>query len=569
LLFFVIIGIFKLGMYIQKFAKTFNLLVFFVFLCAFFCGCEAIDNILPSAGAYKINAQIDGVLLEECSYVKSSDTINLCFENPVFDDPDITSLVVSFKNFSEETAGSKIIYTLDPEAVQKEYERLAKEKEKSKEDKTSDDDKAENETAIKEKNPFISVKNGDELNITVTSLDEELPPFQIPENLSEGKYTLVFQVMSGKDILQKTEKNIYYLGRMVFSYDGISAYLPAAVDTPHLIPKESVVMLEANLNFDSRLNPYIVWYDGKKKISEGKFSDGAGLLFWKTPDQNGFYSLFAEVFPAEKSDELSGYKKEISLLVSSNIKDIHLVSANIEQLVNWYVMEGNLNDSKNIASADRALKPGSKNKPKWIGLDGTYGLATGYNNILKLPKTLVLNKDTEIWQTLFRFKPLSSGVILSVHFDSSPDVSMFLSIEDKNLVLTLVSPQKTVSQTVSILKESSELSEDTQTINDISFLTTGIKFSIKSGVLSAQINVVGILKPEALETKPITLETKIKNEFNITLGFIEDPLLAKGKTAGEESESSANKKKAGVYPGYNALWDEFALYYMPPITAKN
>jgi hypothetical protein len=548
-------------MYVQKFVR--NLLVFSVFSVVLLCGCEAMDNLLTSAGAYKINAQIDGVPLEECSYVKSTDKINIDFEESVSDDPDVSTLVVFLKKSSGDIAGWKVIYTLDQSAGQEEETQLVQENEKQDEEKTSEDDITENEAPIEEKKELVFKQNGDELFFPVKNLDAELPPFPIPENLSVGKYSLVLQVMNGKDILQKTEKNIYYLGKTVFSYEGINVYLPGAVDTSHLIPKESVVMLEVNLNFDNQLNPYIIWYDGKNKISEGKFSDGAGILFWKTPEQNGFFSLYAEVFPVEKSSELSGYKKEISLLVSSNIKNVNLVSADIKQLTHWYTMEGNLNDSKNTADNESALKPGLKNKPKWMGLDGTYGLATGYNSILKLPKISVLNKDTEIWQTLIRFKPLSNGVVFSVQFGSS-DVLMFLSVEEKNLVLTLTSPQKTISQTVSLPKDTDESLENTGEEKDISFLTAGIKFSIKSGVLSAQINIIGDLNPVELAAKPITLESKIKNEFNITLGFNDDSSLARLTKADDESESSAKQKKANVFPEYNTLWDEFALYYMPP-----
>jgi len=550
-------------MCIRKIVK--NLLVFSVFPVVFLCGCEAMDNLLTSAGAYKINVQIDGVPLEECSYVKSTDKINFDFEKSVSDDPDVSALVVFLKKSSGDIAGWKVIYTLDQTAGKKEEAQLIQENEKQNKEKISEDDKTENEAAVEEKKAPVLKKNGDDLFFPVKSLDAELPPFPIPENLSTGKYTLAMHVMNGKDILQKTEKNIYYLGKTVFSYEGINVYLPSAVDTSHLIPKESVVMLEVNLNLDYRLNPYIVWYDGKNKISEGKFSDGAGLLFWKAPEQNGFFSLFAEVFPVEKSHDLAGYKKEISLLVSSNIKNIHLVSSDTEQLTHWYKMEGNLNDSKNTADAESALKPDSKNKPKWMGVDGTYGLATGYNSILKLPKVPVLNKDAEIWQVLIRFKPLNSGVIFSVHFDSSSDASMFLSIEEKNLVLTLASQQKTVSQIVSLPKtEPDESSENQEPGNDISFLTAGISFSVNSGILSARINILGDLNPVESAVKPITLETKIKNEFNITLGFNDDSSPARLKKADDESESSAKQKKANVSPEYNTLWDEFALYYMPP-----
>jgi len=550
LIFSFFVDIFILGMYSQKKVKIFYILAFSV-LIGVLCGCEAMDNILSSAETYKINARIDGVPLEDCSYVKSTDNINLSFEDSVSNDPDVSALVVFLKNSAGDVAGWKVTYKIDPSAAKK--EAALKENEKETDGKPI------------EKKAFVFNKNGDELNIPVINLDGELPSFPIPEILPAGNYTLNFQVMNEKEALQKTERSIYYIGRTAFSYDGINVYLPGAVDTPHLVPKESVVMLEVNLNFDTRLDPYIIWYNGKNKISEGKFSDGAGFIFWKSPEQNGFYSLYAEVFPAEKSDDLAGYKKEISLLVSPNINDIHLVSSNIEQLKHWYTMEGNLNDLKNIASDVNALKPGTRNKPKWTGKDGTYGVATGYNNILKLPKMTVLHKNTETWQVLFRFKPLNNGIIFSANFASSPDMAMFLSIEGKDLVLTLASPQKTVLQTVRLLPESDGLPKN---IEDLPFMTAGIKFSINSNMLSAQINVMGNLKPVELAAKPITLETKILeeiNEFSITLGFTNDSSLAELKNADDKPEYSAEQKNVKIFPEYNALWDEFALYYMPPV----
>jgi hypothetical protein len=536
-----------LGMCSQKKVKIFYILAFSA-LIGVLCGCEAMDNILASAEAYKINARIDGVPLEDCSYVKSTDSINLSFEDRVSNDPDVSTLVVFLKNSAGDVAGWKVIYTIDPSAAKKEAAL------KENENKT-------NEKPI-EKKAFVFNENGDELNIPVVNLDGELPFFPIPESLSVGNYTLTLQVMNGKEALQKTEKNIYYIGRTAFSYEGINVYLPGAGDTPHIVPKDSVVMLEVNLNFDPRLNPYIIWYNGKNKISEGKFSDGAGFIFWKSPEQNGFFSLCAEVFPTEKGDDLAGYKKEISLLVSSNVNNIHLISSNIEQLKHWYTMEGNLNDLKNIASDGNALKSGTKNKLKWMGKDGTYGVATGYNNILELPKMTVLHKDTETWQALFRFKPLNNGVILSANFASSNDAAMFLSIEGKDLVLTLTSPQKKVLQTVRLTTESDELPGN---IEDLPFVTAGIKFSINSNMLSAQINVTGNLRPVELATRPIMLETKIEDKFSITLGFTDDSSLAELKNAGDKPESSAEQTNAKILSGYNALWDEFALYYMPPI----
>jgi hypothetical protein len=556
-------------MCIQNVVKTSILLAFLIFIGAFLCGCEAMDNILPSAGTYKINVQINGIPSDECSYARSSDKINLCFEEPVSDDPDVTSLMVFLKNSLGEIVGWKVIYALNYEAGKKEEVLLGDnidENTDETENEISDDDKAVKKASTAgDKEPVI-YKNGGELIIPVLSLDDELPSFPIPENLSMGKFTIVSQVMSGKNVLQKTEKNIFYLGKTVFSYEGINVYLPGIAGTSQLIPRGSVVMLEAKLDFDKRLDPYIVWYDGKNKINEGSFSEGAGYLFWKTPEQSGFFSLCAEIFPVENFDELTGYKKEISLLVSSKMIDVHLVSKNVEQLTHWYVMEGDLNDSKMPASSERALMPASGTKPKWMGLDGTYGLATGYNNILMLPKISVINKKAETWQALFRFKPLNNGNVFSVQFGSSGDVLMILYMEGKNLVLTLTSSSNTVSQSISLPSVINDSLENIQEIKrDISFITAGVKFSIQGGLLTAQINIIGNSVPGELALKPVELEAEIKNEFNIMLGFLKNSLPDQPQAPVEESESSSEQVKTSVLNEYTVLWDEFALFYMPPM----
>ena len=553
---------------VQNGLKTQILLILLVGVSFFLFSCEAMDNILPSSGSYKINVQISGVSVDECSYVRSTDKITPYFEEPVSGDPDVTALMVFLKDSKGEVVGWKVIYVLEQEAKVKE-EKPLNDKDKGEDETAISDDKDSEETVLIEnvKKPEF-YKDGDELIVSVLSLDSELPSFPLPENLPMGIYTMVSQVMSDKVALQKTEKDIFYLGKNAFSYKGINVYLPGIGSTSQLITKGMVVMLEANLDFDKRLDPYIVWYDGKNKIKEGHFSDGADLLFWKAPEHSGFFSLRAEIFPIKAFDELTGYKKDISLLVSSKTIDVHLVSPNVMQLIHWYTMEGNLNDSIISASPEMALIPASGSKPKWMGIDGTYGLVTGYDNTLTLPKIPVTNKGTEIWQTLFRFKPLRNGNIFSVQFGSSGSVLMTLSKEDKALVLNLTSPVKAVSQIVSISSSMDESSENIQvTEQDNSFLTVGVKFSIQNGLLTAQINIIGNSKPVELTVKPITLEADIKNEFNITLGFPGNTVFNQLKAAvkeDEKSKSSVKQVKANVLPEHTVLWDEFALYYMPP-----
>jgi len=517
-----------MGMCVQK-SKV---IVFLAFL-ACLCGCGPMDGLLSSTGTYKVNININGAALNELSFLDSNVKIQPYFEEPVSNDPDVTALVVFLRNSRGNTVGWRVVYTL--ESVD------------------------ESEVVSSEENPEgtpTSTPQNDDLIIAVKSLDGELPVFPFPNDLPDGRYTLVSHVMSGKDILQRIEKSIYYMGRTVFSYDGIQVYLPGITESSHVIPKGMVVMLETVLDFDSSLNPYIVWYNGRRKIGEGYFSDGAGKLLWKAPEQSGFYSLRAEVFPVENFDGLSGYQKEISLLVSSKDIEVNLISENIVELLHWYTFEGNLNDSKLLSSIERAIKPDAKNIPRWAGVNGTYGLITGPKDIFSFPKVSVSNNGTETWQALFRFNPLNDGVILSVQFDTPRDISMSLKVENHNLVLELVSSEETVSQNYALPEQNT-------------FIKAGIVFSILPEMLAANINIVGnYVNKSEFDKQWASIDVEIKGGFQLTLGQKSEndaepqlsPANQRFADEGSPLEPEAVKKSE-----YNAIWDEFALYYMPPM----
>jgi len=467
----------------------------FLVIIVFFGACDAVDAFLPSAGTYRLNAEVNGVPLTECSFVALGDNIHPYFEEPVSDDPDVTALMVFMKNSKGELAGERVLYSLDGEAEK------------------------------------------DEKVIRVGNLDSELPSFPIPPNLPYGRYTMVSQVMSGKDILQKTEKSFFYLSNAVFSFESINTYLPGIIENNQLIPTGCVVMLEAKVDFDSRLDPYIVWYNGKNKISEGRFSDGADLLFWKAPEQSGFFSIRAEIFPVDGYEGLAGYQKEASLLVASKITDMNLISEDIPQLVHWYIFDNSLNDSKMITSQENALKSLSNNKLRWMPANGTYGLATGHDNIVALPNVRISGDNHEKWQTLFRFKPVNEGVIFSVLFGDSNDVSLSLKTENQYLVLTLSSPLKTVSQVLRLPEHDS-------------FLVAGVSFSILPGLLSAKINIMAdSVEKGELAVEPVSIEAELGDNFQILLGD--------NTAAGE----SVNHGMSSL----TALWDEFAVYNTPPM----
>jgi len=573
-----------LGMCVQNGVRIFVFLSFSALIAVFFGGCEAMDAMLPSAGTYKINVQINGIPLDDCSYAKQSDKINPYFMEPVSNDPDITALMVFLRDSKEEIVGWKVLYNIDPEAVeikqpqskpqpqsqpqpQPQPESEAESDEEAEEDEAGEtaDDTVAAEIAEAEYKIDIpeDYRNGDELIVPVLTLDEELPSFPIPQNLPIGKYTMVSQVMSGKDVLQRTEKTFFYLGNTVFSYKGINAYLPGIADSLQLIPKGTIVLLETDLEFDKRFDPYIIWYDGKNKINEGNYSKGAGQFFWETPEQSGFFSLRADVFPHGYSGELAGYQKEISLLVSAKEINIHLISENISQLQQWYKFEAGLRDSKTPSSAEKVLKQTAGKTLKWMGASGTYGLASGYNNVFSLPKINFTGKDNE-WQILFRLNSVNQGGIFSVLFDSN--VRMHFYIEGSSLILILTSPVSTVSQTISLLALSEETPENEFAVNpDPVFITAGVSFSVLPGLLKAQINLAGDIKGGETAYKPVFLEAEIKNEFQIMLGFLKESLSARQKLSAVESNSSSEQEKEGSPQEVTAIWDELALYHMPPM----
>ena len=503
-----------MGMCVQKGVKIAVILVSF---SVFFGACEAMDTILPSTGHYKVNLQINGTLLDDCSFIRFNDEIYPYFEEPVSDDKDVTGLIIYLRDAAGETIGRKVSYDISPE---KSYDMI----------------------------------------IPVESLDDDLPPFPIPANLPMGKYSFVFQIMSGKDILQKTERPFFYLGVNNFSFSGVNLNMPGVTDTPLIIPKDTIVMLEAVLAFDSRFSPYIIWYEGKNKISEGKFSDGAAVLFWKAPEQSGFSSLRAEVFPFENHNGYKGYQNEFSILVSSKSKDFNLVE-DVPQLIYWYTLESDLNDSK-IVSSERALSPTANNIPVWKGINGTYGLGTGQSNSFSLPKIIIPNNDIKTWQTIFRFKPLNDDIIFSVFFGKNKDISLTLRKEDQRFKLILQSPVDEVSQFLDmpIMPIESVIERE---IED-PFYIAGISFSVLPNQLTAQLNLLGITVENELISKPISLKASIKDEFQVILGSVNAGLNVSSESA-EETQALENAPE--IKSTVSVLWDEFAIYYMPPMEA--
>ena len=410
------------------------------------------------------------------------------------------------------------------------------------EEKLSEENLSEEEPVEKvvELPLVIEYKDGEELIIPVRSLDDDLPFFPIPPNLPIGRYTLVSQVMSERSILQKTEKTLYYLADAGFSFDGIMVSMPGIVESSQLIPNGTVILLEARLDFDRRLEPYIVWYNGRRIISEGKFSDGAGALLWKAPDQSGFFSLRAEAFPLANREELTGYKRGVSLLVSSREVKTNLLPEDTENLIHWYLFDGDLLDSKMITSKERVLTPAGMNTPRWMSANGTYGLVSGLDNAYTLPVVSFANNRNESWQVILSFRPLTEGVIFSVQFG---DVTLDLIHKEENFVLSLTSPTETVSG-VAAMPE------------DASFITAAVNFSVHSELLSVAFSLIETPdNQDEPAAEPVNLE--IKAEFDESYKI----MLGNQQVIRTDDNTQAGVK---LSPTFTVIWNELALLYISP-----
>jgi hypothetical protein len=512
----------------------------FVLLCvlAVFGSCGDMDTLMPSSSNYKINLDVSGIYLDDCTFIKSGDIIQPSFENPVINDPDITSLVILLRNSYGEISGSKVIYKLDTIDAAENDELVSE-----------DNNANKNSSNAGNNNDYSTID--DMFVIPVQSMDK-LPPYPLLNDLSTGQYTVVYQVMSGKDNLYKSDKNFFYLADKNFSFKDINVHLPGILTGSQYIPKDTVIMLEAKVEFDEIFDPYIIWYNGKKVIGEGKYSENGGKLLWGTPNQSAFLLLRTEVFPITNNRQgLTGYSKQISLPVSSKSADFTLLSKNAADIMYLYMFEGSLKESLSPLSGERALIPSGN--IQWIPANGCYGLASGPGNVYSLPKISLSGDANKTGEFLLNFKPLSDGIVFSAQFDPSSNACMKLSYEKNNLVLTLESPDKTVSQYKEIYS------------GDI-FISAKIKFVIYKDQLEARL----ILHEEfntdnEINIQPIFINTRLNGVIQTSLGNQENNSDAADSSSARISQLngvnnliSVNtvKKTARLY---TALWNEFAF----------
>jgi hypothetical protein len=291
--------------------------------------------------------------------------------------------------------------------------------------------------------------------VIVKQLDQRFPEFRILEDLAIGRYNLVFQVMGEREILYKTFKPIYFIGDAKFTLGEIQSFLPVEITGGRLIPPGINVMLATEVSADPRLDPYVIWHNGKKIIAQGRLSDGANSLFWRTPEQTGFHSIRVEVFPLLPEDRVPGNMigkiKELSLPVSSRSERVRHFRDSAGnpggEFLGWYQFWGTLDDTKAPNNPGRKLVSLYAQAPRWIPLGGIYGLLVGRDDVYTLPGApfIISGNEQGRGRLLFHLGALSEGPVVSLRFagegaaESRETVDLDLSFVEDTLILRIAS----------------------------------------------------------------------------------------------------------------------------------
>jgi hypothetical protein len=555
---------------------------------------------------------VNGSFIEDCSIIRSTDKIRPYFAVSVVDDPDLIGLLVYLQDSSGQIAGDKVQYTLQPYAgdvkqppeteVQQETEPNESDEIPSEETEDGTTKRAlwelPEEGAVAEKRTPVNttpvVYNAD-IEFVIESFGEELPCFPLSKNLEPGSYTLIFEALGQRETLSRMETPIFYLGSVEFNLKDILIYLPG-VSGSQMIPPGTTIMLEAKLDYNSRLDPYVIWFSGKSIVSQGKLSDGVGNILWTAPAQAGFYPLRLEVFPARLGRNISGISRDISLPVSSKaessgyffnsapeftaISSLATGTAYPEQfrlamegislaedadnqeeknamvlpsqpeLLQWYQFRGNLSDSISALSGRHSLAPSDETFTRWAAAGQSYGLSVKPDDSYLLPPLSFLRAEEDQGGGIFLFHitPPAEGTLFSAFFPlrSSSTEGAWLSISREKYIITLRLNIRGTSVEMPIYL----------TPGQQDLIPVIVEFFIRPYRLEAKLSLG---EPLQSVTGNIRLPGALTGEAKIGLGRTNtnDTIFT---TTDDNTVDALNSVPENNFPA-STIWDEFAVLF--------
>jgi hypothetical protein len=573
-----------------------------VLLILFLTACSEMDTILPSSITYQVSASVGKTSLDDYSVIGKDDAVRPVFINSVVNDPDLAGLLVYLESPEGEKIGKKVYYLLknaetsvwDPyqssgwDLSQGPEEDPSQNSVKSQTQIPEQNDEAAKDTLEKEENPEKNKKETlnplkeEETFIRVSRLDKGLPDFPFPKNLKIGNYSLVFEVLGEKQALYRTERHIYYIGDAKFTLDDIQSYLPGVSAGSYLIPPGFTVMLETQVSVDERLDPYIIWYDGKRRIAEGRITEGSGRFLWEAPAQTGFHTIRAELFPfypvsmspgtgnsrtsgRSSIPELRGKVKELALPVSAKGGKPGLSVPEGGEILHWYQFAGNLRDSMANGNRGNDLTGNGGQDLRWVPSEGIYGLSVKTGDTYQLPR-LSFAMDGEKQgggSFLLRVKPMAEGTLLNASFkaagSSGNALTMAVVYQERSLHLILESEGLKASGSLALdtFLEDPGTSTESPALKD--FITVEAGFYVRENTFIAALSMEGnggfgektmlsglfqadssaILESFPANSVEIELFKSLSGEINCRLGTSREEAL---RTPARESRPLAAEK---------------------------
>ena len=406
------------GMNIGRIRAVLTAAIIIIFL---FSSCDEMDLTLPITRNYHVSVRGEDYPLDEYAVLRVNEGIQPFFISPINNDPDVTGLTISIMTIDTLETVATVRYVLES---------------------TSENDRSTFD------------EDGEEVQIIdISRIDGSLPSFFMPEDLEAGPYVMVFQVFGrNQALLSRSERNFYYIAADDYNITDISAHLPGLLSVQtHLIPPETVVLLEAGITAGYNLDPYIIWFNGRNIIGEGRVSEGANALLWQVPSQPGFQNIRAEVVPFPPIPDpsvpgsnleriLRGKAREISLPISAKRESqgdfselLGMIQSDEGKILWFYHPAGELDDPLSPLPENTLLawvtdsEEEDENAPNWISAQEGFGLGIGPDDIYTLP--VFFPEPESRLSFALRFVSLNDGNYFNVSFYPSGTEFTFLREE--------------------------------------------------------------------------------------------------------------------------------------------
>jgi hypothetical protein len=472
------------------------------------------------------------------SIIRQGDEITPYLFNFNVDDPDVRGMTVFLKTAAGTILDGRAYYMLSESAIQRNQVDGELDQDEALPEIETNGNGADSNTQPQPETapestpqhapiPVVEPWGGDrgvaEHRFTVERLDQDLPPFMLDSELAIGQYFLVFQVLGVRSVLYHQEQLFYFMGDAELTFNNIHRYLPGDTSVAQLAPPGSAIMFEAQLDFDERLDPYIIWYNNKKRIGEGRVADGLNRLIWTFPLQTTFQTIRAEVFPFKPMRKISGEIKELAQAISTKSENISYFAEKAEHFVCWYQFQNNLINTVQSKNARNYLVAdgNASNLPRWLPVGNIYGLALGPRDRYILPLSLPLfTKEKEeqekqgVGELLLHIKPPRDGTIIKAEFNTKPGSNSSKSDTVKLNCSFIAGKPVLLLGAEELTFESPPLAGDSSAYD---MLTLAIKFSMSRNIFTASLYV----KEFNQETEPmaIALSTDLDGKAAFKLGI--------------------------------------------------